>query len=182
MQDFAQWSLDAIREEGASLSWLEEIRFEWVIPTSACLYEILSGKTVILITDGKREWFEKYILHSINTEKLERPLVPIMNIESIYPHYDHISGGEMIDMLEDMIRLSFKENYIFWYIGRGEDKRADIAKRRDDSYFWIFDEDYQNSFKFNSYDTHLDIKLLQLYNLFDQSLSAAMFGEVDVTG
>ena len=181
MQDFAQWSLDAIREEGASLSWLEELRFEWVIPTSACLYEILSGKTLILITDGKREWFEKYILQKINAQRPDRPLIPIINIESIYPYYDSLEGGEMIDMLEDMLRLSFGDRYIFWYIGRGEDKRADIAKRRDDTYFWIFDEDYQNSFKLNSYDSHLDIKLLQLYRLFDQSLNAAMFGEVDVT-
>jgi len=180
MQDFAQWTLDAIRDEGASLSWLEELRFEWVIPTSACLYEILSGKTIVLITDGKREWFEKYILQKINEEKPTRPLVPIINIESIYPHYDAMSGAQMNDMLEDMLKLSFGDRFIFWYIGRGEDKRADIAKRREESYFWIFDEDYQNSFKLNSYDSHLDIKLLQLYRLFDQSLSAAMFGEVDV--
>ncbi|NOR58550.1 MAG: hypothetical protein GQ474_08525, partial [Sulfurimonas sp.] len=26
MQDFAQWSLDVIREDGAYLSWLEEQR------------------------------------------------------------------------------------------------------------------------------------------------------------
>ncbi|NPA66589.1 MAG: hypothetical protein GXO11_06870 [Epsilonproteobacteria bacterium] len=180
MQDFAQWSLDAIREEGASLSWLEELRFEWVIPTASCLYEILNGKTIILITDGKREWFEKYILHAINANPALRPLIPIINIESIYPAYNSVKGGEMLEMVEDMIRLSFGDNFIFWYIGRGEDKRADIAKRRDDSYFWIFDEDYQNSFKLNSHDSHLDIKLLQLYRLFDQSLNAAIFGEIDI--
>ncbi len=180
MQDFAQWSLDAIREEGASLSWLEELRFEWVIPTSACIYEILSGKSIVLITDTQREWLAHYILGKINAPRPERPLIPIVNIESIYPHYDMLSGGEMIDMLEDMLQLSFGERYIFWYIGRGEDKRADIAKRRDDTYFWIFDEDYQSSFKLNSHDSHLDIKLLQLFRLFDQSLNAAMFGEVDV--
>jgi len=181
MQDFAQWSLDAIRKEGASLSWLEELRFEWVIPTSACLYELLCGKTIILITDAKRKWLEEYILYKINQEKPERPLIPIVSIESIYPHFDALEGGEMIDMVEDMLQLSFGDRYIFWYIGRGEDKRADIAKRRDDTYFWIFDEDYQSSFKLNSYDSHLDIKLLQLFRLFDHSLNAAMFGEVDVT-
>ena len=181
MQDFAHWSLDAIREEGASLSWLEEIRFDWVIPTAACLQEILEGKTVVLITDAKRKWFERYIIEKLNSPHPDRPLIPVVAIESIYPHFDHLSGGEMIDMLEDMLRLSFGDRFIFWYIGRGEDKRADIAKRRDDTYFWIFDEDYQNSFKLNSHDTHLDIKLLQLYRLFDASLAAAMFGEVDVT-
>jgi len=180
MQDFAQWSLDTIRQEGASLSWLEELRFDWVIPTSACLYEVLQGKTIILITDGKREWFEKYILSAINSQTPQRPFIPIVKIEGIYPHYDSLSGGESIAMLEDMIALAFGENFIYWYIGCGEDKRADIAKRREDSYFWIFDEDFHNSFKLNSYDSHLDIKLLQLYRLFNHSLSAAIFGEVDV--
>ncbi len=181
MQDFAQWSLDAIREEGASLSWLEELRFEWVIPTAACLQEVLAGKTLILITDKKREWFERYLIQKINAEKPDRPLIPVITIEGVYPYYDSLEGGEMIDMLEDMLQLSFGERYIFWYIGRGEDKRADIAKRRDDTYFWIFDEDYHNSFKLNSHDSHLDIKLLQLFRLFNQSLNAAMFGEIDVS-
>ena len=180
MQDFKEWTLDAIREEGACLRWLEEFRFEWVTPTIAFLYEILNGKTVILITDKERDWFKNYVLTSINPKTPDRPLIPIIDIDSIYPYVNEIHTSEMIEMIEGMIEISFGENYIFWYIGRGEDKKADIAKRRDDSYFWIFDEDYPNSFKLNSHDTNLDIKLLQLYKLFDLSLNAAMFGEVDV--
>ena len=181
LPDFAQWSLDAIREEGGSLSWLEEYRFEWSKTTAFALEQILSGKTVILITDEKRKWLEQYILSSINSISLERPLVPILSIDSLYPHYNNISGGEMIDMLDDMIALSYKNDYFFWYIGKGDDKRSDIAKRKDESYFWIFDEDFNNAFTLKSYDPILDIKLLQLYRLFDASLSAAMFGEVDAS-
>ncbi|HFB53689.1 MAG TPA: hypothetical protein ENJ67_03045 [Sulfurimonas autotrophica] len=181
LPDFAQWSLDAIREEGGSLSWLEEYRFEWSKTTAFALEQILSGKTVILITDEKRKWLEQYILSSINSISLERPLVPILSIDSLYPHYNSISGGEMIDMLDDMISLSYKNDYFFWYIGKGDDKRSDIAKRKDESYFWIFDEDFNNAFTLKSYDPVLDIKLLQLYRLFDASLSATMFGEVDAS-
>jgi len=181
MPDFAQWSLDAIREEGGSLSWLEEYRFEWSKTTAFALEQILSGKTVILITDEKRKWLEQYILSSINSIMLDRPLVPIISIDSIYTHYNNLSGGEMIDMLDDMISLSYKNDYFFWYIGKGDNKRSDIAKRKDESYFWIFDEDFNNAFTLKSYDTVLDIKLLQLYRLFDASLSAAMFGEVDAS-
>ncbi len=177
--DFAQWSLDAIREEGGSLSWLEEDRFEWSKTTAFALEQILNGKTIILITDIKRKWLERYILDSINN--LERPLVPIVSIESLYPHYNDLSGGEMIDMIDDMIGLSFKNDYFFWYIGKGDDKRSDIAKRKDESYFWLFDEDFNNAFTMKSYDPILDIKLLQLYRLFDASLNAAMFGEVDAS-
>ena len=179
--DFAQWSLDTIRDEDGALSWLEEQRFNWATTTSATISNILEGKTIILITDEKRKWLEKYILGAINSNIIERPILPIVSIYSIYNHYNNINGGEMIDILDDMISLSYKDNYIFWYIGNGDDKRSDIAKRKDDSYFWIFDEDFHNAFKLNSYDSHLDIKLLQLYKLFNASLNAAMFGEVDVS-
>ena len=181
MPDFAQWSLDAIREKGGSLSWLEEYRFEWSKTTAFALEQILNGKTIILITDEKRKWFEKYILSSMNGLFLERPLIPIISIDDIYTHYNSESGGEMIDIIDDMISLSYKDDYFFWYIGKGDDKRSDIAKRKDESYFWIFDEDFNNAFTLKSYDTDLDIKLLQLYKLFDASLNAAMFGEVDAS-
>ncbi|MEA1893215.1 MAG: HobA family DNA replication regulator [Campylobacterota bacterium] len=181
MPDFAQWSLDAIREEGAILSWLEEQRFDWTTTTAHALEQILLGKTIILISDEKRKWLESYILDAINAQDLDRPLLPIVSIDSLNKHYSHVSGGDMIDLVEDMISLSYADNYFFWYIGKGEDKRSDIAKRRDSSYFWIFDEEYHNGFTLKSYDSMLDIKLLQLYKLFDASLNAAMFGEVDVS-
>ena len=179
MPDFAQWSLDAIREEGGSLSWLEEDRFEWSKTTAYALNQILNGKTIVLITDIQRKWLEKYILTSINSLSLERPFIPIVSIDSLYPHFNDFSGGEMIDILEDMISQSYKDDFFFWYIGKGDDKRSDIAKRKDESYFWIFDEDFNNAFTLKSYDTSLDIKLLQLFKLFNASLNATMFGEVD---
>ena len=180
MQDFKEWTLDAIREEGSSFSWLEEQRFDWSTTTAQALEQIINGKTIILITDQSRKWFEQYILSYINTAKQDRPLLPIVSIDSMYQHYNSINGGEMIDVVEDMISLAHKDDYFFWYIGKGDDKRADIAKRRDNSYFWIFDEEYLNAFNLKSYDKSLDIKLLQLYRLFDASLNGAMFGEVDV--
>lgn len=179
MSDFAQWSLDAIREEGGALSWLEEQRFEWSKTTALALEQILSGKTIVLITDHKRKWLERYIIDSLNSINLDRPLIPIVTIDSLYPHFNNINGGEMIDMVDDLITLSYKDDHFFWYVGKGDDKRSDIAKRKDNSYFWIFDEDFNNAFTLKSYDTMLDIKLLQMYRLFDASLNAAMFGEVD---
>ncbi|QOP40619.1 HobA family DNA replication regulator [Sulfurimonas marina] len=179
MLDFAQWSLDAIREEGGALSWLEEHRFEWSKTTAFALEQILNGKTVILITDQKRKWLERYIIDAINSIDIDRPLIPIVTIDSLYTHYNNINGGEMIDMVDDLISLSYKNDHFFWYIGKGDDKRSDIAKRKDNSYFWTFDEDFNNAFTLKSYDPLLDIKLLQLYRLFDASLNATMFGEVD---
>lgn len=179
--DFAQWSLDAIRDEDGALSWLEEQRFNWATTLSQALSQILEGKTIVLITDQKRKWFENYILSSINGDKIDRPILPIISVDSLYQHYNNISGGEMIDILDNMIALSYKDDYFFWYIGSGDDKRSDIAKRRENSYYWIFDEEYHSSFTLKSYDNMLDIKLLQLYRLLNSSLNAAMFGEVDVS-
>jgi hypothetical protein len=181
MTEFAQWSLDTIREEGACFSWLEENRFEWTTTTAQALEQILAGKTIILITDERRKWLESYILSAINSKQIERPLLPIVSMHSLYKHYNTINGGDMIDVVEDMINLSYKEDYFFWYIGSGDDKRSDIAKRKDTSYFWIFDEENSNAFNMKSYDKILDIKLLQLYRLLNASINAAIFGEVDVS-
>ena len=178
--DFAQWSLDAIRSEDGALSWLEEQRFNWSTTTQAAISEVLSGKTIILITDERRKWFEHYLLSSINGERLDRPLIPIVSIDSLYLHFNKAMSGELIDIIDDMITISHKDNYFFWYIGSGDDKRSDIAKKKETSYFWVFDEEFYNSFRLNSYDPYVDIKLLQLYKLFNASLNAAMFGEVDV--
>ena len=45
---------------------------------------------------------------------------------------------------------------------------------------WIMDENYPNALSMRSYDPLIDIKLLQLYRLFDKTLSAVLFGEIDV--
>ena len=180
MQQFTKWMLDTIRDDGAMLNWLEELRFEWTATTAQAIRQILAGKTVVLITDGERKWFEHYITSSLNKPSKERPMIPLVCLDSLYPDYDRIIGGEMINMLDDMLELSFKEEYFFWYIGKGDDRRADIAKRNDNSLLWIMDEDFQNAMPLRSYDPLIDIKLLQLYRLFDKTLSAALFGEVDV--
>ena len=179
MDEFAQWSLDAIREEGASFSWIEEQRFDWTKATSHALEQILVGKTIILITDEKRKWFETYVISAINGISFDRPPISIVTIDGIYPHFNNVSGGNMIEMLEGMVSQAYKDDFFFWYVGKGDDKRADIAKRQDNSYFWIFDEEFNNAFTLKSYDQSLDIKLLQLYKLFNASLNAAMFGEID---
>ena len=179
MNSFEKWTLDAIRSDGASLSWLEEHRFEWTTVAELAISQIIEGKTIILITDRERKWFEHYIITSINKISSDRPIIPIVSIDNLYALYDEVSSGKMIDMIDDMLSISFKEDYFFWYIGKGDDRRVDIAKRKDNSFLWVFDEDFHNAFTMKSYDSQLDIKLLQLFSLFNISLSAVLFGEVD---
>jgi len=179
MSPFGSWTLETIRAEGAALSWLEELRFEWLPATQNAISQILESKTVILIVDKEFAWLDRYIISSINKPILGRPLIPIVSIDALYPQYSEVIGGEMIDMFEDMLSISYKDDYFFWYIGRGECKRSDIAKRSDRSYLWIMDENFQNAMTLRSYDKDIDIKLLQLYRLFDTSLSAVLFGETE---
>ena len=180
MQQFTKWTLETIRAEGAMLNWLEESRFEWTATVAQAVRQIVEGKTVVLITDADRRWFTQYIMAAINRPSLERPIIPIISLYTMYPNIDNITGGEKIDMLDDMLELSFKGDYFFWYIGKGDDRRCDIAKRSDDSLLWIMDEDFQNAMTLRSYDPIIDIKLLQLYRLFNTTLNALLFGEVDV--
>lgn len=180
MQQLLKWTLETIRSDEAMMSWLEEQRFEWTAACAQAVKQIVEGKTMILVTDKERKWFSDYITSSINRPSLDRPIMPIVCLEQLYPYYNEIMGGEKIDILSDMLSMSYSGNYFFWYIGKGDNRRADIAKREDSSFLWIMDEDFQNSFPLKSYDTLLDIKLLHLYRIFNKTLNAVLFGEVDI--
>ncbi len=179
MKRFENWTLEAIRADGAAFSWMEELRFEWLAATQNAIAQILEGKSIVLVTDDERHWFERYIISSLNKPSLNRPLIPVVGLDSMYPQFRDVNSAEMIDMLDDMLDLSFGGNYFFWYIGRSANSRAEIAKRSGHSYLWIMDEDFQNAMPLRSYDELIDIKLLQLFRLFDKSLSALLFGESD---
>ena len=51
--------------------------------------------------------------------------------------------------------------------------------RSDENFLWIMDEEVQNSFKLRSSDVLLDIKLLQLFKLFNKTIDVGLFGEID---
>lgn len=181
MRQFDQWTLEAIRLEGASMSWFEEQRYEWIPQIMSAMDQIMSGRTIILLTDHDRRWFGHYITETINKKFKERPLIPIICLEALYPHLIKLNDIEGMDTLSDMLEISFKGEYFFWYVGRGGDeRRADIVKRTDNALMWIMDENYPNALPLRSYDPHIDIKLLQLYKLFDRTLAGVLFGEIDV--
>ncbi len=174
------WTLDTIRNDDPMMGWLEERRFDFMPQVQSSIKLMFAGATVILITDKEREWFGEYILSKLNDPKLNRPILPIVTLECLYPHYDTVRGGEALDMVEDMLSMSYKDHYFFWYIGKGEDSRADIAKRSDNSLLWVLDEEVQNSFMLHSHDHLLDMKLLQLYRLFDKTIDGALFGAFEL--
>ncbi len=180
MQQLLKWTLDTIREEESCFSWMEEYRYEWAPLVKSAVSQVLNGKTALIITDESHEWFGKYILHQINELKKNRPLLPFYPLGSSFPNLRMMQSTQDLQLLEDMLEISYPNGYYFWYIGKGDHPCTKIAYRNEESFLWIMDEEVQNSFALRSSDPLLDIKLLQLFKLFDSTLSAALFGDLDL--
>ncbi len=179
MQKFLKWTLDNIRKDSSAMSWMEEKRFEWVPLNISMLKNLLDGHTIILVTDDDREWFCEYILKDINKLAKNRPLLPFFSLKSLYPNLRNIKTNMDIELLENMLYQAFPNGYTYFYIGKNNNIKMQIIKRRNDSFVWVMDEQLQNSFFLNSNDENLDIKLIQLYKLLDKSINALLFAEVD---
>jgi hypothetical protein len=179
MQQLLKWTLETIREEDC-FSWMEEHRYEWAPLVKSAVDQILEGKTVLLLTDVPRKWFGKYILENINDLQKNRPLMPVFPMAKMFPSLGTLSSTQEMQLFEDMLDLSYPNGYFIWYIGKGNHPFTKLAYRCDDSFLWIMDEEVENSFALRSSDEMLDIKLLQLYKLFDLTLSQALFGELDL--
>lgn len=180
MKQFLKWTLESIREEDSSFSWMEEYRYEWAPLAKSAVSQSVEGKTALIVTDESHEWFAKYILNNINDLKKNRPLLPFYPLNNCFPHLQLMKSTQELQLLEDMLDISYPNGYYIWYIGKGDHPYTKIAYRNDDSFLWVMDEEVQNSFALRSADKLLDIKLLQLFKLFDNTLSAALFGDLDL--
>ena len=85
MQQLLKWTLETIREEESSFSWMEEYRYEWAPLAKSAVSQSIEGKTALIITDEAHEWFAKYILNNINDLKKNRPLLPFYSLSSCFP-------------------------------------------------------------------------------------------------
>lgn len=180
MKQLLGWTLDAIREESSSFSWMEEHRHYWAPLVRGAVKQIIDGKSVMLVTDEDRKWFAKYILNKVNQLGNHRPFLSFFQLVEIFPRLSELQNVHDIELLEDLLEISYPNGYFVWYIGKGNHPYTKLALRSDDNFLWIMDEEIQNSFLFRTADSHLDIKLLQMYKLFDQTLSAYLFGELDL--
>lgn len=178
---FLKWTIDTIRDDKSLMDWIEERKFEWVPLVTNVIERLLKGQAIIIVTDNEREWFANYVITTINNPKNSRPIMPFVELKSIYPFIDSVKDNKDIDLIYDMLSISFEQGFVIWYIGSGKSERAEVAKRRDDNFLWIMDEELQNGFSLSSFDELIDFKLLQLFRLFDKSISAGMFSEVDLS-
>jgi hypothetical protein len=179
MQQLLKWTLDTIREDESDFSWMEEYRYEWAPLAKSAVTQVVDGKTILVVTDEPRAWFGKYIISSINNLTQQRPLLPFYQLVDIFPNLYNINTTSDMQLLEDMLEISHPNGYYIWYIGRGDHPLTKLSYRCQENFLWILDEEIQNSFALRSSDPLLDIKLLQLFKLFDSTLSASLFGELD---
>jgi len=180
MQQLLKWTLENIRQEPSDFSWMEEYRYEWAPLVKSAIEQLLEGKTVLILTDQPHDWFAKYITYNINDLKKNRPLIPFYTLVRCFPNYREIKTTQELQLLEDMLDISYPNGYFIWYIGKGDHTFTKLVYRNESSFLWIMDEEVQDSFSFDSSDPLLDIKLLQLFKLFDTTLSATLFGELDL--
>lgn len=181
MQEFTNWTVDTIRSDKLLGAWMEERKFDWLPLVSQTITNIIDkNKSVLIITDESHEWFMNYILTHINQKKLARPYFPFYSFNSFHTNIDNIKTENDIQLIHDMLKNSFPNGYIFWYIGRSHSKRATLAKISKQPFLWLMDEELSNSFYLDSNDEALDIRLLNMYRLFNKTLDAVLCAQIDV--
>jgi len=176
--DLNQFTLKLIRDK--NMKWMEEKRLEWIPLISNFISQVLDGKSVFLITDYKRRWFSSYVINKLNNFQDFKPsFIPIYDLNSLVPQLEYARTDEHYAMIEDMLNISFNENFIFWYVGV-ETSKLKFVRSKPDSFFWIMDMDLHKNFFLKSLDENLDKKLIDLAYLVNESLKAAIFGEIEV--
>lgn len=181
MQEFTNWTVKTIREDRYIGSWMEERKFDWIPIVAKTISNIIDrGKSVLVVTDDERDWFLKYVLTKVNSVSNNRPLLPFYDYDSMIKNNHKLSSEDEMELIKDMLDISFPNGYVFWYIGRSNSSKAVLPKVSNNSFLWLFDEDIANSFNLKSADETLDMKLLQLYRLFDKTLDATLFAEIEV--
>ena len=180
MTPILNWTLDTIRKEDSSFSWMEECRYDWVPVIQSAVNKILEGQTILILTDESRSWYARYIANKINNLKNDRPFLPIYTLKSMFNNLDKLKNTEDLDLLDDMLSISYPNGYFIWYIGSAESVYSKFVFRNDENLLWIIDGDVPNSFYLRNGGTSLDIKLIQLFKLFNKTIDASLFNELSL--
>jgi hypothetical protein len=181
MQDLLKWTLDHIRKNEPHLSWMEELRYDWTPAVSRVMQAMFEDDdTILLVTDKEHEWFSRYILTHINIPSKKRPYLPFIALRSLFPHIGQLKTKEEYELLEDMLSLSFPNGYTYFYIGRENESILKLIRRDEDSFIWNISDTHGQGFRLLLGDEMLDIKLIQLFKLFDKTIDAVLFAEIDI--
>lgn len=174
-----EWTLDFIHKNN-NFGWVEGRRVEWVLPLQERIAMLLEGKAFVLSSDKEREWFVKYFLHNINDKANLRPLLPFFSLKSLFDGFEELQTPEEFSLLEDMLKIAFPQGFIYFFIGKAGAKNAQFVRGKENGYLWLFDQQDANSFLLSSRDELLDAKLLQLFELFNRSISGVLHGKITI--
>ncbi len=178
--NFNDWTLEAIRKEGSPFSWMEEHRFNWIPQVSSSIAKVLDGYSIIVVTDREFRWYGDYIVDKINSIDKNRPFIPIYNIDCLFYGAYKLDNTQELDSLYDMFDISFANGYLFWYIGSGEHKHYEYIEQNKSSIIWRLNNEVEGLFSLRKSDPDVDIKLIQVFKLFDKALDAALIGEIEL--
>jgi hypothetical protein len=180
-QKFLHWLGDTIKQEEFIGPWLDSRKSELLPFFSNTISNVLDGGTIIVITDSDREWFLNYIITSINHKYQNRPMLPFIDLKALVADINKIDTDIDIEYLKDYLDIFLPNGYQFLYIGKAQDKRIKLAKAKDNSFMIAFDDDLPQSFYLSSVDKSLDIKLMQIFKLFNITIDEALFGNIDIS-
>jgi len=180
MQQLLNWTLETIRQEESCFSWMEEYRYDWTPLVKSAVSKLLAGQTMLIVTDEESRWFSRYISTKINSLSSGRPLLSCYSLLSVFPNLVSLVTTQEIEILEDMLDISYPNGYFIWYIGKGDHPFTKLVFRSEENFMWVLDEHMPNSFTLRSSDPLLDIKLMQLYKLFNLTIDASLFGELEL--
>jgi hypothetical protein len=82
--------------------------------------------------------------------------------------------------MEDMLDIAYPQGYFVWYIGEGHHPYTKLPYHKENNFLWLINEEVAGSFLLKESDPLLDIKLIQLYRLFDKSREASLYGQVEL--
>jgi hypothetical protein len=180
-QKFLNWLGNTIRQEDFIGPWIDVRKSELLPFFSNTITNVLNGVTIIVITDSDREWFLKYIMTTVNHKYQNRPMLPFVDLQSLVPDINKVDTDMDIEYIIDYLDICFPNDYQFFYIGKAQDKRIKITRSKEDNFLIAFDDELPQSFYLHSLDESLDIKLMQLFKLFNMTISETLFGNIDVS-
>jgi len=179
--DILSWTKESVKKDNSLNSWFTERIYEWVPLCDEAISDLMQGTPFLVVTDRQRDWFNYYIINNINSIQNNRPFVPVYSLMNFIPYSHKTDKIEHLDMIEDMLDITFKENYRYWYIGKEDSNIYRLVQRKEKSFIWLFDkESGGDTFFLKSYTENLDHQLMSLFKLFNQTITVSMFGDIEI--
>ncbi|WP_104749591.1 HobA family DNA replication regulator [Helicobacter cynogastricus] len=155
------------KEQCACLGRADIASYDWE-GFMACITHISNGGCVLLCVDAPRTWFKKYVFTHLNAKAL-RPPLPI--VDGLLGLNWLLQDVQNLPLILNLLNLTYK-NYLLWYVG--EEGILSTLATNTKGLLWILQDGF-----LNPSDPLCDLKLLQLYKVFETILFESLLGILD---